>query len=97
MSRIYVLVYLIANTQTYLDSDTFTYYIVRMANIQSLLIQLSQSGITDVEIAKNIQAPASIIQRLRTGVHKSTSYERGIKIMDFYTKHQNENCRMKGV
>ena len=68
-----------------------------MKNLQSLLIDLSRLGVTDVEIAKNIQAPASIIQRLRTGVHKSTSYERGIKIMDFYTKHQNENCRMKGV
>lgn len=66
-----------------------------MGNIQSLLIHLSQLGVTDVEIAKNIQAPTSIIQRLRTGVHKSTSYERGIKIMDFY--EQVENCRVKRI
>lgn len=66
-----------------------------MKNLQSLLIDLSRLGVTDVEIAKNIQVPTSIIQRLRTGVHKSTSYERGIKIMDFY--QQVENCGIKRI
>jgi len=69
-----------------------------MQNIQALLIQLSQSGISDVEIGQSINAPASIIQRLRTGVHKSTSYERGIKIMNFHTKQQQlKNCHTKVV
>ena len=58
-------------------------------NIQSILKRLAKAGISDAEIGKNIKAPASIVQRLRTGIHKTTSYERGIKIIEFYEEYKS--------
>lgn len=54
-----------------------------------MLEKLSSKGFSDYRIAKSISTPdkkvsASIIYRLRTGVHASTSYERGRMISDFY-------------
>lgn len=51
-----------------------------MMTIQMLLSQLRQSGMTDADIGAEIGAPQSIVTRLRTGTHRSTSYERGLAI-----------------
>lgn len=48
--------------------------------IQKLLTEIKESGMTDAEIGAEIQAPQSIVTRLRNGDHKSTSFERGTKI-----------------
>ena len=50
-------------------------------NIQAALKKLSELGLTDEQIGIEIGARQSIITRLRTGKHKSTSYERGTKII----------------
>ena len=57
-----------------------------MDKIKIALEELSGSGLSDVEIGKEIGAPASIVQRLRQGIHKATSYERGIKIMEYHKR-----------
>ncbi len=44
--------------------------------IQILLNKLKDSGMTDYEIGKSICVPQSTVNRLRNGIHKSTSYER---------------------
>jgi hypothetical protein len=49
-------------------------------NIQQILQKLNEQGMTDAEIGNSVQAPQSIITRLRNGSHKSTSDERGQKI-----------------
>lgn len=55
-------------------------------NIQTLLLELSANGITDNEIGKEINAPQSIVTRLKNGIHKSTSFERGIKIQQMHSR-----------
>ena len=53
-------------------------------NIQTMLLKLSAKGMTDSEIGEKIGATQSIVYRLRTGAHKSTSYERGEAIRKLY-------------
>jgi hypothetical protein len=50
-------------------------------NIQQILQELSDSGLTDQQIGDRIEAAQSIVTRLRNGLHSSTSFERGQKIM----------------
>jgi hypothetical protein len=49
-------------------------------NIQTILQQLNEQGMTDRDIGLAIHAPQSIVTRLRNGVHKDTTDERGQKI-----------------
>lgn len=46
-------------------------------NIQMILQKLVEQGMTDAEIGREVNAPQSIITRLRNGTHKSTTDERG--------------------
>ncbi len=51
-------------------------------DIQNALQKLvTDHGMTDDEIGIQIGAPQSIVTRLRNGKHKSTSFERGSKIL----------------
>ena len=50
-------------------------------DIKTALIEVSESGMTDAEIGAAIGAPQSIVTRLRNGVHKTTSWERGQAIV----------------
>jgi len=54
--------------------------ILNMNKIQTYLQRIYETGLTDEEIGERIEAPQSIVTRLRNGVHKSTNYERGQKI-----------------
>lgn len=49
--------------------------------IQEALRKLVELGMTDDEIGREVDAPQSIITRLRNGTHKTTSFERGSRIM----------------
>lgn len=57
-------------------------------NIQSALSELSGLGMTDAEIGSAIGAAQSIVTRLRRGTHKTTSYERGRKILSLLAKRK---------
>ena len=50
-------------------------------NIKTLLEQISESGMSDSAIGKSIGAPQSTVTRLRNGVHQSTSFDRGQRIL----------------
>jgi predicted transcriptional regulator len=52
--------------------------------IQQLLTKLNEAGMTDYEIGKEIDVSQSIINRIRNGKHKTTSYERGNAIRKLY-------------
>jgi hypothetical protein len=54
--------------------------------IKNFLFKLKEQGMTDAEIGQEIGASQSIIFRLRTGQHKSTSYERGEAIKNLVIK-----------
>lgn len=49
-------------------------------NIQESLKFLNERGLSDEQIGSLIDAPQATVNRLRNGRHKSTSYERGLKI-----------------
>lgn len=46
-------------------------------DIQTSLREIAASGMSDSEIGAAINAPQSIVTRLRNGKHKTTSWERG--------------------
>ena len=50
-------------------------------DIKSSLQEISAAGMSDAEIGAVIGAPQSIVTRLRNGVHKTTSWERGQAIV----------------
>ena len=50
-------------------------------DIKSSLQEISAAGMSDAEIGAAIGAPQSIVTRLRNGVHKTTSWERGQAIV----------------
>lgn len=50
-------------------------------DIKSSLQEISATGMSDAEIGAVIGAPQSIVTRLRNGVHKTTSWERGQAIV----------------
>lgn len=52
--------------------------------IQQLLTKLNESGMTDYEIGAELNVSQSIINRIRNGKHKTTSYERGNAIRKLY-------------
>ena len=57
-----------------------------MENIQQMLVNITQDGLNDYQIAAAItddgcKTSQSIINRLRNGVLKRTSYDRGIRIL----------------
>jgi hypothetical protein len=54
--------------------------------LQKLLNELKNIGMNDVEIGREIDAAASIVQRIRKGTHRTTTYERGKKITDLAMK-----------
>lgn len=60
-------------------------------NIQDLLEELRQAGLSDDEIGKRVAAPQSIITRLRNGVHKTTSYQRGMAIANLAEQIRNNS------
>lgn len=53
-------------------------------NMQTLLKELNDAGMSDYQIATRIQAPQSIVNRLRRGNHKSTTFERGRRIVELH-------------
>lgn len=55
-------------------------------SIQDLLLELKSYGLTDAEIGIRVNAPQSIISRLRSGTHKTTSYQRGIAIQALHSQ-----------
>jgi hypothetical protein len=55
-------------------------------NIQNLLKSISSTGLTDMQIGEQINAPQSTVTRLRNGTHKSTNFERGTKIYELAKK-----------
>lgn len=57
---------------------------VRKMNINQLLREIHATGLTDEEIGSRIGTSQSIVYRLRTGVHKSTSFERGNRIQQLH-------------
>lgn len=57
---------------------------IKSMNIQKALQDIYDSGLTDAEIGKRIDCAQSIATRLRTGKHKTTSYERGEKIVNLH-------------
>lgn len=63
--------------------------------INEMLTELANRGISDYKIASAISTfdkniSASIINRLRRGVHTKTSYERGRLISEFYQETINQ-------
>jgi hypothetical protein len=58
-------------------------------NIKQLLREIHATGMTDEEIGSRIGTSQSIVFRLRTGVHKSTSFERGNRIQQLHTELVN--------
>ena len=50
-------------------------------DIKAALLEISATGMSDAEIGAVIGAPQSIVTRLRNGVHKTTSWERGQAIV----------------
>ena len=55
-------------------------------SIQDLLRELKSYGLTDAEIGILVHAPQSIISRLRSGTHKTTSYPRGLAIQALHSR-----------
>lgn len=55
-------------------------------NINQLLQEIYATGLTDEEIGSRIGTSQSIVFRLRTGVHKSTSFERGNRIQQLHAE-----------
>jgi hypothetical protein len=49
-------------------------------NLQTLLCKIKETGMTDKQIGDEIGCAPSLVTRLRNGVHKTASYERGIAI-----------------
>lgn len=45
-----------------------------------MLQNIADTGMTDEEIGKEIDASQPIVTRLRNGIHKTTDWERGKKI-----------------
>jgi len=58
-------------------------------NIQILLQEIANSGMTDAQIGEQLSLPQPTVTRLRNGIHKSTSYERGNRIHDLYVRVVN--------
>ena len=61
-------------------------------DIQTALRHLAASGMSDAAIGLEIGAPQSIITRLRNGIHKTTSYERGKKILALAAKNHSQKA-----
>lgn len=59
---------------------------MRQMNINQLLREIHATGLTDEEIGSRIGTSQSIVFRLRTGVHKSTSFERGNRIQRLHAE-----------
>jgi hypothetical protein len=55
-------------------------------NLQALLIKIKATGMTDKEIGTEIGCAPSLVTRLRNGVHKTASYERGVAILKLAKK-----------
>lgn len=53
-------------------------------DIQTKLAKIYETGLTDQAIGDEIGASQSVVTRLRTGKHRSTGYERGLKIDALY-------------
>ena len=64
---------------------------VRKMNINQLLREIHATGLTDEEIGSRIGTSQSIVYRLRTGVHKSTSFERGNRIQQLHAELVNKD------
>lgn len=67
-----------------IDKYTFTYD-NQLMDIRIMIQKLYDDGMSDAQIADAIstetdKVAASIINRLRSGTHKTTSFERGMRI-----------------
>lgn len=71
-------------TRKRISINTFSYISQFQMNISQLLQEIYEAGFTDEEIGSRIGASQSIVFRLRTGVHKSTGYERGNRIQQLH-------------
>lgn len=50
--------------------------------ISNALKKMHAIGMTDADIGAAINTSQATVTRIRNGVHKTTSYERGVKIME---------------
>lgn len=86
--RIILPPYFYGQTRFCIDMDTDAYYYLAM-DIQHTLALLSECGLTDREIGQRIGAPQSIVTRLRNGIHKNTTFDRGMKIVGLLEEMQS--------
>ena len=56
-------------------------------DVQKLLSELRESGLSDERIGRVVGAPRATINRLRHGKHKTTGIDRAIKIANFHERH----------
>ena len=56
-------------------------------DVQKLLTELRESGLSDERIGRIVEAPRATINRLRHGKHNTTSIDRAIKIANFHQRH----------
>ena len=64
-----------------------------MNSIQELLAELRRHGLTDAEIGVLIDAPQSVVNRLRRGTHSTTNYARGLRIAKLAAKLRARHSR----
>jgi hypothetical protein len=64
-------------------------------NIQILLQEIANSGMTDAQIGDQLNLPQPTITRLRNGTHKSTSYERGTQIFALHKRVVKRSSKPK--
>jgi hypothetical protein len=55
-------------------------------NLRQALTAIHSFGLSDADIGRRVGAAQSIVHRLRKGEHKTTSFDRGKKIMDLYSE-----------
>jgi hypothetical protein len=79
-----------------LTFSTDAYHTVRMNTIQpidvrKLLTDLwEKGGLSDEKIGKQVSTPGPTINRLRTGIHKTTDANRAIRIANFHAQTFSE-------
>jgi len=58
-----------------------------------MIIDIHNTGLTEKEISDFIGVNQSTTHRLRTGKHKTTTYESGVKISELHKKVMRKNQR----
>jgi hypothetical protein len=61
-------------------------------NMQKILTELKDKGFSDYAIAERIGSAPTIVNRMRNGIHKSTTFERGLRIVMMHMEANGQNC-----